>query len=183
MKKNKGFTLIELLAVIAILAVLLSISVVAVNKIKNTQEEENYKNVLSSILIGAKSYIADHPEKLNFSENTCSDKKKENDDNVACTHTDNSTKEKIISISVLGLQDNDYIDLDTENPLYNDLIKTNSDTLFNSRSVVIKRCGADSLKLKYMLYDMRDEEKMYNDCGCEEQSKGDSPKLCIDPSS
>ena len=181
MKKNKGFTLIELLAVIAILGVLLSISVVAVNKIKKNQDEENYKNVLSSILTGAKSYIADHPEKLDFSANTCNHDRTINDGMVACTHTDNS--EKIISISVVGLQKKGYIDLDTENSLYKDLINDNNDTLFNSRSVVIKKCGANSLKLKYMLYDMRDGTKEYNDCGCEEQQSSDpnrlSEKLCI----
>lgn len=177
MKKNKGFTLIELLAVIVILGVLLSISVVAVNKIKKNQDEENYKNVLSSILTGAKSYIADHPEKLDFSTNTCSNDKTTNDRMVACTHTNNS--EKIISISVVGLQEKGYIDLDTENSLYKDLINTKKDNLFNSRSVVIKKCGANPLKLKYMLYDMRDGTKEYNDCGCESQVTGTSNKLCI----
>lgn len=60
MKKNKGFTLIELLAVIVILGILLSISVVAVNKIRKNQEEENKENVISSILTGAKEYNADN---------------------------------------------------------------------------------------------------------------------------
>ncbi len=56
MNKNKGFTLIELLAVVVILGVLLSLSVVAVNKIRKTQEEKNKENIISSILTGAKRY-------------------------------------------------------------------------------------------------------------------------------
>ncbi len=60
MKKNKGFTLIELLAVIVILGVLLSISVVAVNKIRKNQEQQNKENVISSILTGAKEYVTDN---------------------------------------------------------------------------------------------------------------------------
>ena len=63
-KNNKGFTLIELLAVIVILSILLSISVVSVNNIRRKQEAENRKNVISSILTGAKRYVADYPEKL-----------------------------------------------------------------------------------------------------------------------
>lgn len=62
MKKNKGFSLIELLAVMVILGILLSVTVVAVKNIKTKQEEKNRKNVISSILTGAKEYIADHPE-------------------------------------------------------------------------------------------------------------------------
>lgn len=67
MKNKKGFTLIELLAVIVILGIIASISVVSVNNIRKKQDEENRKNVISSILTGAKRYVADHPEKLNFS--------------------------------------------------------------------------------------------------------------------
>ncbi len=63
MKKNKGFTLIELLAVIVILGIMLAISVVAVNKIRKNQEVENKRNVISSILTGAKRYFADEPSK------------------------------------------------------------------------------------------------------------------------
>lgn len=66
MKKNKGFTLIELLAVIVILGILLSISVVAVNKIRKQQKDENRRNVISSILTGAKRYATDN----NFSTGT-----------------------------------------------------------------------------------------------------------------
>ena len=60
MRKSKAFTLIELLAVIVILGVILSISVVAVNSIKKKQDEENLKNVISSILTGAKRYCIEN---------------------------------------------------------------------------------------------------------------------------
>jgi len=60
MKNKKGFTLIELLAVIVILGILLSISIVAVNKIRKNQEEENRKNVISGILTGTKEYASDN---------------------------------------------------------------------------------------------------------------------------
>ncbi len=65
MKNKKGFTLIELLAVIVILGILLSISIVAVNKIRKNQEEENRKNVIKSILTGAKEYTSEHRNVLN----------------------------------------------------------------------------------------------------------------------
>ncbi len=64
MKSKRGFTLVELLAVIVILGILLSISTIAVNKIKKEQDKENLKNQISSILTGAKSYVADNPKKL-----------------------------------------------------------------------------------------------------------------------
>ena len=68
MKSKRGFTLVELLAVIVILGILLSISTVAVNKIRQKQNEENLKNQISSVLTGAKSYVADNPSVLyNFS--------------------------------------------------------------------------------------------------------------------
>ncbi len=59
MKKNRGFTLIELLAVIVILGILLSISTVSVNTLRKKQEEKNRKNIISSILTGAKEYNAE----------------------------------------------------------------------------------------------------------------------------
>ena len=64
MKSKRGFTLVELLAVIVILGILLSISTVAVNKIRQKQNEENLKNQISSVLTGAKSYVADNPSEI-----------------------------------------------------------------------------------------------------------------------
>lgn len=87
MKKNKGFTLIELLAVIVILGILLSISVVAVNKIRKNQEEENKLNMISSILTGAKRYAADNRNILSNNE----------------------------TILVKTLKDEDYVDFDETN--------------------------------------------------------------------
>ncbi len=60
MSKIKGFTLVELLAVIVILGIVLSVSIVSVNSIRKKQEKENMENVISSILTGAKSYVADN---------------------------------------------------------------------------------------------------------------------------
>lgn len=60
MSKIKGFTLVELLAVIVILGIVLSVSIVSVNSIRKKQENENKENVISSILTGAKSYVADN---------------------------------------------------------------------------------------------------------------------------
>lgn len=60
MIKSRGFTLIELLAVIVILGILITISTVSVNSIRKKQEAENRKNVISSILTGAKGYVSDH---------------------------------------------------------------------------------------------------------------------------
>ena len=60
MSKIKGFTLVELLAVIVILGIVLSVSIVSVNSIRKKQEKENKENVISSILTGAKSYVADN---------------------------------------------------------------------------------------------------------------------------
>lgn len=65
MKNKKGFTLIELLAVIVILGILISISAVSVSNVKQKQDEQNKENVISSILTGAKAYVAENPNKLN----------------------------------------------------------------------------------------------------------------------
>lgn len=64
MKSKRGFTLVELLAVIVILGILLSISTVAVNNIRKKQDEKNLENQISSVLTGAKSYVADNPSVL-----------------------------------------------------------------------------------------------------------------------
>ena len=64
MKSKRGFTLVELLAVIVILGILLSISTVAVNSIRKKQDEKNLENQISSVLTGAKSYVADNPSVL-----------------------------------------------------------------------------------------------------------------------
>ena len=67
MKSKKGFTLIELLAVIVILGILISRSTVAVNSLRKKQDEENKKNVISSILTGAKEYNAKNRIQVNGS--------------------------------------------------------------------------------------------------------------------
>ncbi len=92
MKNKKGFTLIELLAVIVILGILLSISIIAVNKIRKKQEEENRKNVINSILTGAKKYASENRYILNALPN---------------------------SISVSDLRDGDYVDFDDKEYLNN----------------------------------------------------------------
>ena len=89
---KKGFTMIELLAVIVILAVLIGVTTVSVFSIRKNQEEENYKNTISSILTGAKNFTAEHPSR----------KSKKN------------AEGKII-ITVQELIDGEYIDFDKEN--------------------------------------------------------------------
>lgn len=64
MKKCKGFTLIELLAVVVILGIILSISTIAVNKIRKKQKVQNEKNMISNIFTSAKAYVADNPNVL-----------------------------------------------------------------------------------------------------------------------
>ncbi len=60
MSKKSGFTLIELLAVIVILGILIAVTTVAVNNIRKKQDVKNRKNVISSILTGAKSYVSEN---------------------------------------------------------------------------------------------------------------------------
>lgn len=83
-KRSRGFTLIELLAVIAILGILISITTVAVNTLRKKQEEINKKNVISSILTGAKERNA--KEKINVGD----------------------------SVSVKSLKEKSYVDFDEE---------------------------------------------------------------------
>ena len=106
MKNKKGFTLIELLAVIVILGIITSISVVSVNSIKKKQDEENRKNVISSILTGAKRYVADHPEVLDGMNYVDVSKLLENEKYVDFDQNkysdlvkDNNNDSKIVSIS------------------------------------------------------------------------------------
>ena len=65
---NKGFTLVEVLAVIVILSILSILVVVNVIGIKKGEDEENDKNVISSILAGAKRYVADNPNVIDGTE-------------------------------------------------------------------------------------------------------------------
>ena len=58
--KSKGFTLIEVLAVIVLLGIVSAFAVTAVFNINRKQQEENYKNSISSILSGASNYYTDH---------------------------------------------------------------------------------------------------------------------------
>ncbi len=99
MKKNKGFTLIELLAVIVILGIMLTISVVAVNKIRRNQEKENIKNVVSSILTGAKRYVSEKRVDLSTTD----------------------------TIKVLDIKSNDFVDFDETNKRIKDLKLTEKD--------------------------------------------------------
>lgn len=119
MNKHKGFTLVELLAVIVILGILLSISVVAVGKIKKNQDEENYKNVLSSILTGAKEYCTDRnisTEEVdvktllennytNFDEKKYSELKDEKVTIAICHDNNNKTKYSIKDYNDCGCEE------------------------------------------------------------------------------
>lgn len=167
MKKNKGFTLIELLAVIVILGVLLSISVVAVTKIKKKQDLENKLNVLSSIFTGAKNYIADNPNFWNQTE--C----KNDVWSTGTPHCDgfgNITGRTLYVNDILN-----YVDFDTTK--YPE---------WNNRSMMVTICPSNSSKYEVgMFYATYNTDHTYNrnfaitDCGCEEQSlKTNSLKFC-----
>ena len=121
---KKGFTMIELLAVIVILAVLLGVTTVSVFSIRKNQEEENYKNTISSILTGAKNFTAEHPSRK--SEKNAEGK---------------------IEITVQELIDGEYIDFDKEK----DSNEEDPDKKISNKSVIIEACGTDPLKVKYVL--------------------------------
>ena len=153
MKNNKGFTLIELLAVIVILGVLLSLSAVAVNKIRKKQEQENTKNVISSMLTGAKEYIGDHPEALDFKP----------------------ASDGMLRIKVKDLLNQNYVDFDQNK--YSSLIISNGGT---ERNVAIRKCPDSSTKLTYIFDYYNDANVLtrYNDCGCRKQENELSEKIC-----
>lgn len=139
MKKNNGFTLIELLAVIAILGILVSITTVAVNTLRKSQEEKNKENVISSILTGAKEYNA--KEKIALDENSYG------------------------TVDVDALIKGNYVDFDTNK--YTDLY---------NKVVTKKLCDNNKLKIQYSI---KIGDKVYNDCGCEEQSSNAlSKEIC-----
>ncbi len=98
MKKNNGFTLIELLAVIAILGILVSITTVAVNTLRKSQEEKNKENVISSILTGAKEY--------NAKEKIALDKKDESNSSYGTVDVD-----VLIKGNYVDFDTNKYTDL------------------------------------------------------------------------
>ncbi|MEE0699743.1 MAG: prepilin-type N-terminal cleavage/methylation domain-containing protein [Bacilli bacterium] len=182
MKRSKAFTLIELLAVIVILGILIGITTVSVNGIRKKQEAENRRNAYSSVLTGAKTYIAENPEAL---------------DNLTST----------LDINVKDLVDSGYVELDMNK--YDDLIyryvsddttggikrDANGNKVISSnnqyRTLTIGKCPGMEHKLYYAFYDVNYLRKdlnwtknkntiYYNDCGCEEQiGGGESAKLCI----
>lgn len=168
MKKNKGFTLIELLAVIAILGVLLSISVVAVNKIMKKQNVENKLNVISSIMTGAKNYIADHPEFWD-SNNTGNYE----------TGSPNPTgfgQGRWLKISDII----EYADFDKDK--YPELYYEDNINKTGERKAFIRNC---SNELKYeVIYSYKeagatDYSYILTDCGCQEQASSDNSfKFC-----
>ena len=75
MKNKKGFTLVELLAVIIILSIILSITAIAVMKVKKNQDRINYQNMISGILTGAKNYVTNHPGETSVTVNELINKK------------------------------------------------------------------------------------------------------------
>ena len=99
MKSKRGFTLVELLAVIVILGILLSISTVAVNNIRKKQDEKNLENQISSVLTGAKSYVADNPSVIY-----------------------NLTSTDIKSVEVKKLIDGDYVSIKDLNKIKKDFV-------------------------------------------------------------
>lgn len=143
MKKNKGFTLIELLAVIVILGILLSISIVAVNNIRKKQNVENKLNVYSSVMTGAKNYIADNPSELD-------------------------SLPKDIGVNLFW---DDYVDFDkNEFPTIYYVPDASGDPTTNPRTVRVSQCS-NSLKYKVEFHLKKDDGSTIkmDDCGCESQ--------------
>lgn len=204
MKKNKGFTLIELLAVIVILGVLLSISMVAVNKIKKNQDEENRKNQISGIMSSTKIYIANNMNILSYLG-----KKKDFDGNEcpAINPYDLGLSKKdwcvtssgIIWINVNAMYENGYLEFDVNKYPY---MLYDSPTEYNGfraeRYIKVEKCTDEYNKYKIIFEDYmnagvyepysdkpgfkvytKTNSTTYNDCGCESQVTGTSNKLCI----
>ena len=118
---KKGFTLVELLAVIAILGILSILVVVNISGIKNSEDEENNKNVISSILAGAKRYVADNPDFI---------------DDLGDINADGNTIKKK-EINIADLVNNNYVDYDNSQK-----------SLFDNKTVEITTCD-DNLRVKY----------------------------------
>lgn len=204
MKKNKGFTLIELLAVIVILGVLLSISMVAVNKIKKNQDEENRKNQISGIMSSTKIYIANNMNILSYLG-----KEKDFDGNEcpAINPYDLGLSKKdwcvtssgIIWINVNAMYENGYLEFDVNKYPY---MLYDSPTEYNGfraeRYIKVEKCTDEYNKYKIIFEDYmnagvyepysdkpgfkvytKTNSTTYNDCGCESQVTGTSNKLCI----
>lgn len=170
MKRSKGFTLIELMAVIVILGVLLSLTSVSVNKIRKKQDLENHLNVVSSIMSGAKGYIADHPE---FWDST------ETADNE--TGSTNPYSRRLGNGRWIKLSDIlPYADFDIQK--YPDLYysdKTGENP--KPRSAFAKYCESNPNKYSIILYLYKGDNETYylGDCGCEEQMESkNSLKFC-----
>jgi len=169
MKNKKGFTLIELLAVIVILGILLSISITAVNKIRRKQNVENKLNIVSNIMTGAKSYIADHPEFW--------DSEVDGDFRTGSSNPSNLGNGKWLKLSDVIK----YADFDTEK--FPELYYANYDETDDVRSAFVRYCSNTS---KYeIIYTYREAKTNsytnYNltDCGCEEQkNNAHSFKFC-----
>lgn len=165
MKNKKGFTLIELLAVIVILGILLSISIVAVNKLRKKQNVENKLNVLSSIFTGAKNYIADNQSFWDSAEST----------NSILGDGRWISLDKIIKYA-------DF-DINKHPELYYDNGKNDSSGI---RSAFVRTCPTNNLKYE-VIYTYKEKDSgagvytdyHFSDCGCEEQQESDhSFKFC-----
>ena len=109
---KKGFTLAELLGVIAILGIIALIAVPVVNNSINESNEELYQTQLNQMIKGAKSYYAEHLDKLP-PDNPGSDNNKPCSNNKAC-------------ITLNELQEEGYLPLDAINPKTGENFSPNS---------------------------------------------------------